>query len=231
VICFTSPFHQPSSSPIEPLSSCIATLEDSSSSSSSSSLATATSLDHTIASSLWSARDDLCAGLKQLHALAVSSGGSDDDVLELLKKLYALQTDVSSDGMISVEAADTAMLLDDASDAVARQQQQQQQQPDITERITMLTQALRCYEHHHTTHHQSSSSILNTLVRLHRCHIAVGNRIDSLNCMAKAVACYPEACKEEQQRQQKLKHNITSLRVMLFNAHLALGQNEQVCDV
>jgi hypothetical protein len=166
-----------------------------------------------------------------LYEHAVDSGSSPEDMIELLKKLYSLQAPLSSlDNVISSDAAHTVLLLDAAYESHAKEQQQQQQQhkqhrenPEVHERIIMLDHALRFFELQHQQNHQSSSQLLSTLVRLHRCHTYLGHFTDSLTFMQRAVTCYTDASKEEGQ-----EYNITSLRVMLFNAHMALGQVEQV---
>jgi hypothetical protein len=176
----------------------------------------------------------LCAGLTALHKHAVGSGSTPEDMIELLKKLYSLQAPSSSlDNVISSDAAHTVLLLDAAYEAHAKQQQQQQQQqqqheqhlhqPEVQERIIMLDLALRFFDLQPQQNHQSSSQLLSTLVRLHRCHTYLGHFADSVAFMQRAVTCHTDASKEEEQ-----EYNITSLRVMLFNAHMALGQVEQV---
>ena len=216
---------QPSDSPIESLSCCISALEDCTGS--------ASAADGLFLDSLWSPRDDLSAGLTALYTHAAGSGGAPEDLIELLKKLYSLQAPSSSlDNVISSEAARTVLLLDAAYEAHAKQQQQQQQQqqheqqpqqPEVQERIIMLDLALRFFELQHQQNHQSPSQLLSTLVRLHRCHAYLGHSADSVTFIQRAVACHTHMTKEQEQ-----EYNITSLRVMLFNAHMTLCHSEQV---
>jgi hypothetical protein len=196
------------------------------------------SIDAYFVRSLWSSRDDLCAGLIRLHSYAVESSSSIDDQLELLKKLLMLQTSktslVPSDGdAISLQAAHTVLLLDDAYEA---QSQGQLSPQDASELIGMLSQALRAFEHHSG---RNESLIFSTLVRLHTRHSAAGSFRESLSYIEKAIAAYPLLRKDgEEEGGQKggeglagtRQYNRVALAMMLFNSHLKLGQSEQVFD-
>lgn len=210
---------------MESLSRCIANLEDCDDDDDGENTEAA---DRSVAASLWTKCDDLCLALSRLHSHAMNSDSSLEDRIDVLKKLFTLQTSPSSsalspshDEAFSSEAALTAVLLDDAYES--KVQQQQQSELEIHERIVMLTRTLRFYVHHHQQHEQCATPMLDTLVRLHRRHLSVDNKRDSLSCIEKAVALYAEASKEQQQL-----HHIASLRVMLYRAHLTMGHIEQV---
>jgi hypothetical protein len=183
-------------------------------------------------SSLWSQQDDLCEGVSRLHSLVRGGGGgSVDDEIELLRKLLSLQTSSPSGpavaslqfgpGSFSLEAASTAMLLEETYEAKA--QQQQQQQSDVSERITMLSRALQYYEnrqHGNEHEHKHKQRVVDILVRLHRHHAAAGSARESLACIERAVQLHSDT--------QQQQHNITALRVMLFNAFMKMNETEQV---
>lgn len=214
---------------MESLSCCIAALEDCDDHED-----TGKSLEHFVAVSLWTQCDDLCLGLTALHLHASSGGSSADDRIDVLKKLFLLQTSPlssalspSHDDLFSSDAARTAILLDDAYEAMAHTQQQQLPELDCQERIVMLTRTLRFYVHHHQQHQQSATPMLDVLVRLHRRHSSVANARESLSCIEKAVAIHAEALREEQHQQ----HHITSLRVMQYRALVTMGDTEQVRGV
>jgi hypothetical protein len=217
--------YQPSESPMESLSRCIAALEDCDDED-------VQMRDAFVASSLWTKCDDLCAGLTRLHSHAVASSSSIDDQIELLKKLFLLQTSLSSsslslshDDVFSSDAAHTAILLDDAYESSAQSQPPQHRLEEETrDRVEMLTRTLRFYVHHRQQHQQSATQILNTLVRLHLRHLTLNDTHESLSCIEKAVAIHADASKEQQQQ-----HHITSLCVMLYHALVKAGNTEQVC--
>jgi hypothetical protein len=184
-------------------------------------------------SSLWSQQDDLCEGVSRLHTLVSGGGGSVDDQIELLRKLLSLQTSSPSGpavasvqygpGSFSLEAVNTAMLLEETYEAKA--QQQQQQQSDVPERIAMLSRALQFYENRqHGNEQEHKQRVVDILVRLHRHHAAAGSARESLACIERAVQLHSDT----QQQQQQQQHNITALRVMLFNAFTKMNQTEQV---
>ena len=182
-------------------------------------------------SSLWPQRHDLCEGVSRLHRLVCGGGGSVDDEIELLKKLLSLQiTSPSAPAVASVQfgpdcfsrdAASTAMLLEETYEAKAHQQQQQQ--PEVSERIIMLSRALQFYENERE--HVHGWRVADILVRLYRHHSSVGSARESLACIERAVQLHSDT---QQQQQQQQQHNITALRVMLFNALMKMNQTEQV---
>ena len=188
---------------------------------------------HTLfVSSLWPQRDDLCEGVSRLHRLVCGGGGSVDDEIELLKKLLSLQTSSPSAPAVasvqfgpdcfSLDAASTAMLLEETYEAKA---QQQQQQPEVSERIIMLSRALQFYEnlqHENDREHGHGWRVVDILVRLYRHHSSVGSARESLACIERAVQLHSDT------QQQQQQHNITALRVMLFNALMKMNQTEQV---
>ena len=212
---------------MESLSRCIAALEDCDDED-------VQTRETSVARSLWTKCDDLCAGLARLHSHAVSSSSSIDDQIELLKKLFLLQTSLSSsslslshDDLFSSDAAHTATLLDDAYESSAQSQPPQHGlEEEMRDRVEMLTRTLRFYVHHREQLQQPSTHILNTLVRLHLRHLTLNDTRESLSCIEKAVAIHADACKEQQQQ-----HHITSLCVMLYHALVKAGNTEQVCMV